>query len=308
MIDYSYAGKSATIGPDNVTVFDSDNKILSFQRGGSDLVNAAMAVAGGASDLASFKGGASTNWNPVEQNATAAQQGGQTSSFYNPSSENGVPASESNFALDSGVNPSGTTGFDSPSVAQQEVSGTGINPGSGAQSAQQAAATQDTAATMRADILANIQESQTARASSGFSQAWQQWNAADALDVAINQGPETTDADASTPVGRPGSWTDTSQTNGNTISASRELTIAGAEAGEPPVNSPTTIDGRYYSGHALDRMQQRGFTPSVIEDAISSGTPSLSYGGTTAYYSSKNNIIVIVNQSGRVITVRGGAP
>jgi hypothetical protein len=104
MIDYSYAGKSATIGPDNVTVFDSDNKILSFQRAGSDLVNAAMAVAGGASDLASFKGGASTNWNPPEQNATAAQQYGQTSPFYNPSSENGVPTSESNITLDSNGN------------------------------------------------------------------------------------------------------------------------------------------------------------------------------------------------------------
>lgn len=35
-----------------------------------------------------------------------------------------------------------------------------------------------------------------------------------------------------------------------------------------PRNSPTTINGRDFSGHALDRMQERGFTPSVVENTI----------------------------------------
>jgi len=79
MIDYSSAGKSLTIGSDNFTVFDSDNKILSFQRGVSDLVNGVVAFAGGASDLPSLQGGTPpTNVNPVDQNATGAQQNVQT--------------------------------------------------------------------------------------------------------------------------------------------------------------------------------------------------------------------------------------
>jgi Domain of unknown function (DUF4258) len=83
------------------------------------------------------------------------------------------------------------------------------------------------------------------------------------------------------------------------------LNIAGAESGA--VNSPATIGGRDYSGHALDRMQQRGYVPSVVEDAIANGTVRQSYGGASAYYSSANNVTVIVNDTtGKVVTVRGG--
>ena len=39
-------------------------------------------------------------------------------------------------------------------------------------------------------------------------------------------------------------------------------------------NTGTEIGGRYYTGHALDRMQGRGLVPSVIEDAIATGTKS----------------------------------
>ena len=34
-------------------------------------------------------------------------------------------------------------------------------------------------------------------------------------------------------------------------------------------NESAVINGRKYTGHALDRMQDRGFMPSVIENAIS---------------------------------------
>jgi RHS repeat-associated protein len=70
-------------------------------------------------------------------------------------------------------------------------------------------------------------------------------------------------------------------------------------------NSPATINGKEYSGHAIDRMQGRGLTPSVIEDAMQPGnrvgpgnTP-----GTSKYYSPENGVTVIADDtSGRVIT------
>ena len=40
-------------------------------------------------------------------------------------------------------------------------------------------------------------------------------------------------------------------------------------------NKSTYINGREYSGHALDRMQGRGLYPSVVEDATDNGTMSL---------------------------------
>ena len=55
---------------------------------------------------------------------------------------------------------------------------------------------------------------------------------------------------------------------------------------KPGRNKPTTIMGRDYSGHALDRMQERGLVPSVVENTIAHGTPSAgSKPGTTAHYS-----------------------
>jgi RHS repeat-associated protein len=78
--------------------------------------------------------------------------------------------------------------------------------------------------------------------------------------------------------------------------------------GNAPTNTPTTIGGRDYSGHALDRMQERGYTPTVVENAISTGTASPGNSpGTTKYHDSVNNVSVIVDSgTGRVVTVRGG--
>ncbi|MYF71276.1 MAG: hypothetical protein F4181_15555, partial [Proteobacteria bacterium] len=68
----------------------------------------------------------------------------------------------------------------------------------------------------------------------------------------------------------------------------------------PGTNKPTTIEGRNYTGHALDRMQERGLTPSLIEDTITTGTVSSGRGGTSVF--ATHQMRVILDSSGRVIT------
>ncbi|MCD0217070.1 polymorphic toxin MafB class 1, partial [Enterobacter hormaechei subsp. steigerwaltii] len=53
-------------------------------------------------------------------------------------------------------------------------------------------------------------------------------------------------------------------------------------------NIATEINGRQYSGHALDRMQDRGIMPSVIENTIQTGQQIGIKDGKTSYYDSKN--------------------
>ncbi|WP_394828244.1 toxin TcdB middle/N-terminal domain-containing protein [Pendulispora albinea] len=80
-----------------------------------------------------------------------------------------------------------------------------------------------------------------------------------------------------------------------------------APAGQKAANSPTTIGGREFSAHALDRMQGQGITPSAVESAISYGGSPGKMPGTTASYDPVNNISVITNTaSGRVVTVDYG--
>jgi hypothetical protein len=74
-------------------------------------------------------------------------------------------------------------------------------------------------------------------------------------------------------------------------------------------NKATQINGRDYSGHALDQMQNRGLMPSVVENVLSTGTQYPTRAGTTGYYDAVNNIRVIVDsETGRVVTVIRGAP
>ena len=63
--------------------------------------------------------------------------------------------------------------------------------------------------------------------------------------------------------------------------------------------------GRSYVGHALDEMQSEGFTPSVVEDAITHGQQSVGASGRVAWYSADNNITVIT-ENGKVVTVTSG--
>ncbi len=75
----------------------------------------------------------------------------------------------------------------------------------------------------------------------------------------------------------------------------------------PGTNEPTTINGREYSGHALDRMQGRGLVPTVIENTIAEGNPYAGkYPNTTIYYDTVNNVSVVLNAEGGVITVGYG--
>ncbi|OED50996.1 hypothetical protein ACH42_00335 [Endozoicomonas sp. (ex Bugula neritina AB1)] len=42
-----------------------------------------------------------------------------------------------------------------------------------------------------------------------------------------------------------------------------------------PRNAPEIIQGRDYSGHAIDRMQERGITPTIVDNAIKKGIKSI---------------------------------
>jgi hypothetical protein len=74
-------------------------------------------------------------------------------------------------------------------------------------------------------------------------------------------------------------------------------------------NEATTINGRDFSGHALDQMQNRGIMPSVVENTIKTGQTFSTRAGTTGFYDSVNNVRVITNsETGRIVTVIRGAP
>lgn len=93
-----------------------------------------------------------------------------------------------------------------------------------------------------------------------------------------------------------------------TGSRGREANVARGDG--VTVNTPTTIRGRQYTGHALDRMQERGFTPTVVDNAIRPANQRAGRRpGTTEFYDPVNQILVVTSDSaGRVITVRGGRP
>jgi hypothetical protein len=77
----------------------------------------------------------------------------------------------------------------------------------------------------------------------------------------------------------------------------------------PGTNTPTTIGGVNYSGHALDQMQGRGVVPSAVKSTIENGAIFLTGPGTTGYYAAATNLRVIVNSTnGRVVTVIPGKP
>nr|WP_228140735.1 DUF4258 domain-containing protein [Acinetobacter sp. TGL-Y2] len=75
---------------------------------------------------------------------------------------------------------------------------------------------------------------------------------------------------------------------------------------QPVRNNPTNIDGRNYSGHALDRMQDRGIMPSVVKDTIKHGSQTVGKKSTTNHYSPTNNVTVVTNKRGDVVTVSHG--
>ena len=66
-------------------------------------------------------------------------------------------------------------------------------------------------------------------------------------------------------------------------------------------SSPTTINGRYYTGHAQDEMQASGIVPSMVEETIANGTSSPgNTAGTTVH--DLDGLRVVTNSNGGVIT------
>lgn len=71
-------------------------------------------------------------------------------------------------------------------------------------------------------------------------------------------------------------------------------------------NEDTIINGRLYSGHALDRMQDRGIPISVVEETIMYGKKTSTYSKRIQYYDSKNNITVVTEKNDKVVMTRHG--
>lgn len=60
-------------------------------------------------------------------------------------------------------------------------------------------------------------------------------------------------------------------------------------------NSPANINGRRYSGHALDRLQGRGLSPSVVENAVRPEHLVGTNGGVHIYWDSGNRVMVVLD-------------
>jgi len=72
-------------------------------------------------------------------------------------------------------------------------------------------------------------------------------------------------------------------------------------------NQAAKINGRQYSEHALDRMQDRGLMPSCIENVLKTGRVSpADFPGGLEYYDSMNRLRVVVGERGKVITIIPG--
>ncbi|MBT9331498.1 RHS repeat-associated core domain-containing protein [Paracidobacterium acidisoli] len=90
-----------------------------------------------------------------------------------------------------------------------------------------------------------------------------------------------TGTDPSTPIGR----------RGNPIDVT------------PGTNSPEVINGRKFTGHALDQMQGRGIPSSVVEDVITNGTPGPGNDPGTFTHTG-DGVQVVTNSTGDVVTVK----
>ena len=127
-------------------------------------------------------------------------------------------------------------------------------------------------------------------------------------DEAARKGGQTStgnDATGSTPVGRRTGYSGTEPDGVQTDGSGRQTPQWENGNSQPNINKSTTIGNRNYSGHALDQMQNRGVTPSVVEHTIETGTPIQgNRPGTTEYVDRINGVNVVVNSDGRVVTVK----
>ena len=72
-----------------------------------------------------------------------------------------------------------------------------------------------------------------------------------------------------------------------------------------PRHAPGVVNGRNFSGHAFDRMQERGFTPTIVENAIRTGSRSSGHmPGISKYTDLVNGLKLIVDDAtGNVVTI-----
>ena len=76
---------------------------------------------------------------------------------------------------------------------------------------------------------------------------------------------------------------------------------------KPGTNAEAVIGGREFGGHALDQMQGRGVMPSVVENTVQVCRASPDpIPGRIRYYDQANNLTVITESNGRVVTVITG--
>jgi hypothetical protein len=72
-------------------------------------------------------------------------------------------------------------------------------------------------------------------------------------------------------------------------------------------NVPGEVGGRNYSDHAFDQMQGRGVPPSAVENTIQTGTVAPDpIPGRTRYYDPVNDLTVVTESDGTVVTVITG--
>jgi hypothetical protein len=71
-------------------------------------------------------------------------------------------------------------------------------------------------------------------------------------------------------------------------------------------NAPAIINGKSFSGHALDEMQSDGIPESAVDNALRTGVSAPSRGGTTVFYDPANHISVIQAADGTIVTVSYG--
>ena len=112
----------------------------------------------------------------------------------------------------------------------------------------------------------------------------------------------TNTVDANVVMGRKGA----SQTFVDDAGRSTTVKYGGEIQVAPGTNIPGVVNGRAYSGHALDQMQARGIMPSVVDDAIATGASAPSRGGTSVFYGAGKDVSVVVNSQGKVVTVSYG--
>ena len=71
-------------------------------------------------------------------------------------------------------------------------------------------------------------------------------------------------------------------------------------------NTEHIVNGRRYGAHAMDQMQNRGIPPSAVENTITTGQKIPAKDGRLQYYDKTNNITVISEPNGDIVTVRYG--